>query len=263
MRAPSRHTLGASVACLALAMSLAGSLGGCASKPAATDSADAGDDAAVNDPYENTNRFFYKVNDTIDTYSLKPIAQGYVYVTPQPVRTGVHNLLSNLSSPALFANDVAQANPKRAGDTFMRFLINSTVGVVGVFDVAKSVGYRSHDTDFGVTLGLWGVPEGPFLYLPILGPNSPRGVVGYAADAALDPFTYVPHGYGLVTFNWARYGLGAIDTRASLLADLDKVKANALDPYATFRSLYRQHVQSQIDEARRDRDTTPPDWTAN
>ena len=241
-------------------------LAGCAGKSAPTTAADAGDAAdedQVNDPYENTNRFFYKVNDTIDTYSLKPIAQGYVYVTPQPVRTGIHNFLANISSPVLFTNDVAQANPKRAGDTFMRFMINSTAGVLGVFDVAKLAGYRAHDTDFGVTLGLWGVPEGPFLYLPFLGPNSPRGVTGYAVDAAIDPFTYVPHGYGLRTFNWARYGMGIIDTRAGLLTDLDKVKANALDPYATIRSLYRQHVQSQINEARDDKRLTPPDWTSN
>jgi phospholipid-binding lipoprotein MlaA len=241
-------------------------LAGCAGKSAPTTAADAGDAAdedQVNDPYENTNRFFYKVNDTIDTYSLKPIAQGYVYVTPQPVRTGIHNFLANISSPVLFTNDVAQANPKRAGDTFMRFMINSTAGVLGVFDVAKLAGYRAHDTDFGVTLGLWGVPEGPYLYLPFLGPSSPRGATGYALDAAVDPFTYVPHGYGLRTFNWARYGMGVIDTRANLLTDLDKVKANALDPYATIRSLYRQHVQSQINEARDDKRLTPPNWPSN
>ena len=241
-------------------------LAGCAGKSAPTTAADAGDAAdedQVNDPYENTNRFFYKVNDTIDTYSLKPIAQGYVYVTPQPVRTGIHNFLANISSPVLFTNDVAQANPKRAGDTFMRFMINSTAGVLGVFDVAKLAGYRAHDTDFGVTLGLWGVSEGPYLYLPFLGPSSPRGATGYALDAAVDPFTYVPHGYGLRTFNWARYGMGVIDTRANLLTDLDKVKANALDPYATIRSLYRQHVQSQINEARDDKRLTPPNWPSN
>jgi phospholipid-binding lipoprotein MlaA len=248
---------------LAASMGVALVLAGCAGKPAVTDQAAAGDDEQVNDPYESTNRFFYGVNDKIYAYSIRPLAQGYIYVTPHPVRTGVSNALANLSSPALFANDVAQANPRRAGDTFMRFVINSTVGVVGVFDVAKSVGYRGHDTDFGVTLGLWGVPEGPFLYLPVLGPSSPRGVAGYAANVALDPFTYVPHGYGLVTFNWARFGLTAVDTYATLMPDLDKVKANALDPYATFRSLYRQHVQSQIDESRNDNRLTPPDWTPN
>lgn len=244
---------------LAALLGLAVTLSACATKPA-TQSADAGDDQAANDPYENTNRFFYRVNDAIDTYSLKPVAQAYVYVTPAPVRTGVHNVLSNLGSPALFVDDVTQANPRRAGDTFMRFIINSTIGVAGIFDVAKSVGYRAHDTDFGITLGVWGIGEGPFLYLPVLGPSSPRAVVGFAADNAFDPFDYVPHGYGLRTFAWAKFAMGTIDTRSRLLTDLDKVKANALDPYATFRSLYRQHVQSELDAARSDKRSTPPDW---
>ena len=240
----------------------AGTTAAASATPSAGAAADDTADEQVSDPYENTNRFFYGVNDAIDRYSLKPIAQGYVFITPQPVRSGIHNFLANLSSPVLFTNDVAQANPKWAGTTFMRFMINSTAGVLGVFDVAKTVGYRAHDTDFGITLALWGVPTGPFLYLPILGPSSPRGVAGYAVDAAIDPFNYVPHGYGLVTFNWARFGLGAIDTRASLLADLDKVKANALDPYATFRSLYTQHVRSQVQEARDANTHTTPDWSS-
>lgn len=217
---------------------------GGASAPAAGDADDA------NDPYESTNRFFYKVDDTLIRYSIKPVSQGYVAVVPAPVRTGLHNVLTNLSSPVLFTNDVAQAKPKRAGDTFMRFIINSTAGGLGVFDVATGWGYPAHDTNFGVTLGLWGVPSGPYLYLPVLGPSSPRAVVGTAVDAAVDPFTYVPHGYGLKTLNWARYGLGIVDTYSRVSSDLDHVKAGALDPYATFRSLYRQHVQSQIDEAR-------------
>jgi phospholipid-binding lipoprotein MlaA len=144
----------------------------------------------------------------------------------------------------------------------MRFLINSTAGVLGVFDVAKSAGYAAHDTGGNITLALWGVPDGPFLYLPVLGPSSPRATTGYLMDVAADPFTYVPHGYGLRTLNWARYGLGIVDTRANLLTDLDKVKSSALDPYATFRSLYRQHTQSEIDATRADNRSTTPDWYA-
>jgi len=212
-----------------------------------------GDADDVNDPYETTNRFFYRVDDTLVRYTIKPVSQGYVAVVPTPVRNGLHNVLTNLSSPVLFTNDVAQANPKHAGDTFMRFIINSTAGGLGVFDVASGWGFPAHQTNFGVTLGLWGVPSGPYLYLPILGPSSPRGVAGTALDAAVDPFTYVPHGYGLITLNWARYGLGVVDTYSRVSGDLDHVKAGALDPYATFRSLYRQHVQSQIDEARASR----------
>jgi phospholipid-binding lipoprotein MlaA len=243
---------------LVVAAALAAALGGCASSPPAAPAQTA--DAEPNDPFENTNRFFYRVNDTLDTYALKPVAQAYVFVLPSPVRTGVHNVLANLSAPVLFANDVAQAKPRRAGDTFMRFVINSSVGVLGVFDVAKSVGYKAHETDGGITLALWGVPAGPFLYLPVLGPSNPRDATGFALDTGVDPFTYVPRGYGLLTLNWARYGLGAVDTRASLLGDIDRIKSTALDPYATFRSLYLQHRQSQIDNTRNDTRATQPDW---
>jgi phospholipid-binding lipoprotein MlaA len=160
----------------------------------------------------------------------------------------------------LFADDVSQANPQHAGDTFMRFVINSTIGGAGVFDVAKSLGYPAHDTNFGITLGLWGVPTGPFLYLPFVGPSSPRAVAGRAADTALDPFTWVPRGYGLKTFNWARYGVGIVDERATYMSDIEHVKASALDPYATFRSLYRQNINSQVEAAKHPAPTTPPSW---
>ena len=104
------------------------------------------------------------------------------------------------------------------------------------------------------------MPSGPYLYLPLLGPSSPRDATGFGIDSALDPFSYVPHGYGLKTFNWARYGIALLDVRSRHLTDLDAVKKGALDPYATFRSLYRQNLQSQIDESRHDKAETPPAW---
>ena len=247
---------------LAAALLLLGPLLGCATPPPASNPDAVAEFNEANDPLEPTNRVLYAINNGIDTVILRPAAVAYRAALPEPVRTGIHNLLSNLSSPVLFANDVAQAHPRHAGDTFMRFLINSTVGVVGVFDVAKSMGYKAHGTDFGVTLGVWGVGEGPYLYLPFLGPGSPRSVTGFAADQALDPFTWVPHGYELKTMNWARFGMTAIDTRSRLLGDLDKIKATALDPYASIRSLYRQHVQSQVDEAKQPEKLTPPSWQA-
>ena len=253
--APS-HRIAAAVS-LAVA---AAALSACATRPPASDTEATEEFNQTNDPLEPTNRFFYKVNDKLDRYTLKPVAQAYVYVVPSPVRTGVHNVLANLSSPVIFGNDILQTNPRRAGDTFMRFLINSTAGGLGVFDVAKGLGYPGHDTGFNITLALWGVPDGPYLYLPVLGPSSPRASAGFAGDIALDPFTYVPRGYGLLTLNWARYGLGVIDTRASLLTDLDKVTSTALDPYATIRSLYRQHTASQVEESRHDKPATTPSW---
>jgi phospholipid-binding lipoprotein MlaA len=255
---PSRRLPAAGRPCLRYGtLAIAGfALGACGGQTAATGAAA----DQVNDPYESTNRFFYSVDDKLDRYALKPVAEGYIYVVPSPVRGSVHNVLSNLASPVLFADDVSQANPRRAGDTFMRFIINSTVGGLGAFDVATGWGYPHHDTDFGVTLALWGVPSGPFLYLPVLGPSSPRAVAGYGADIALDPFTWVPRGYGLLTFNWARNGVNVIDVRSRLIPDLDKVKAGALDPYATFRSLYQQNLASKIEAARHDEPGTPPLW---
>ncbi len=242
----------AAIAMLALGLGLS-ACGGQQSQPGAE--AD-----QTNDPYESTNRFFYGVNDKLDRYALKPVAQGYIYIVPNPVRGSVHNVLSNLSSPVTFADDVSQANPRRAGDTFMRFIINSTAGGFGLFDVATGWGYPTHDTDFGVTLALWGVPSGPYLYLPLLGPSSPRAVAGYGADIALDPFTWVPRDHGLLTLNWARNGLNLLDTRARLIPDLDKVKEGALDPYATYRSLYQQNLAAKIEAARNDKPGTPPLW---
>ncbi len=234
-------------------------LSACATRPPASDQAATQEFEQTNDPLEPTNRFFYDVNDKIDRYSLKPLSEGYVAVVPSPVRTGVHNVLANLSSPVLFTDDVTQANPRRASGTLWRFVINSTVGVGGVFDVAASLGLPAHDTNFGVTLALWGVPAGPYLYLPVVGPSSTRGALGFAADSAFDPFNYVPHGYGLLTLNWAKLGLGALDARSRYASDLEHVKAGALDPYATFRSLYRQNTESLVEEARKDSlpNTTP------
>ena len=244
--------------CLSLAL-LAG-LAACAARPPASNPDALAEYRQKNDPLEPTNRFFYRVDDTLDTYALRPVAQAYVYVLPTPVRSGVHNVLANLSSPVLFADDVLQAKPRRAGDTFMRFLINSSAGALGIFDVAARVGYPAHAADFGETLALWGVPAGPFLFLPVLGPTNPRDAGGFGVDSALDPFFYVPRGIGLLTLNWARAGVGAVDSRSRVLGDVASVKKTALDPYATFRSLYRQHRASQIQDVRADTRSTPPDW---
>jgi phospholipid-binding lipoprotein MlaA len=233
-------------------------LSGCATKPA--DPTGLADYEHTNDPLEPTNRFFFRVSDTLDTYTLRPVAQAYVWAVPEPARNGVHNALSNLASPAVFFNDVFETRPARAGDTFMRFLINSTVGVGGVLDVAKGWGYPAHPADGGMTLASWGVPQGPYLFLPLLGPSSPRALTGFGMDIALAPLNYVPRGYGLITLNWALYGIGIVDARAQVLADLDQIKKNALDPYATIRSLYRQHRNAEIQAMRDDHRMTVPDW---
>ena len=245
---------------LAAAMLLA--LSGCATPPPASDPDAVADFQQTNDPLEPTNRVLYAVNNGIEAVVLRPLAVGYRYAVPDPVRAHVHNVLINLDSPVTLANDMMQGKPRRAGDTLMRFVINSTVGAAGVFDVASDWGYPYHDTDFGVTMALWGVPEGPFLYLPVIGPSNPRDASGYGVDIALDPLTWVGNGAVVTDLDYARYGVTAVDVEARVYPDLDKAKASALDPYATLRSLYRQYRQSEIDKTRADNRATAPDWVA-
>lgn len=242
----------------ALLAPLAG-LGGCATPPPASDTEATQQYRANNDPLEPTNRVFYAVNNGIDTVVLRPLAIIYRQV-PQAIRNPIHNLLDNLGNPVTFGNDVLEAKPRRAGDTFMRFLINTTVGVAGLFDVASGWGYPSHDADFGITLALWGLPNGPYLFLPVLGPSSPRDAAGFGVDQVMDPFFWPPNGGGMNAFRLSRTGVSAVDARERVLDQTDQITKTALDPYATFRSLYQQHRQSQIDAVRSDDRQTVPDW---
>jgi phospholipid-binding lipoprotein MlaA len=247
---------------LALSAALAITLAACATKPSADDPEAIADFEQTNDPLEPTNRVFYAINNGIDTVILKPAAQAYRFVVPGAVRRSVHNVLSNLGTPVQLTNDILEGKPRRAGDTAMRFVINSTAGVLGIFDVATGWGYPDHDADFGMTLANWGVPEGPFLFLPVLGPSNPRDAAGFGANIALDPFTWIgaPNDAALSAFNWSRYGLNAVDSRERVLDAIDQIKKTALDPYATFRSLYRQHRQAQIEDLRNDNRATIPVW---
>jgi len=242
------------------ALLIAATLGACATPPPASDPAAVADFKRTNDPLEPTNRVFYAINNALDDVVLRPLAVGYRYAVPSSVREHVDNMLGNLNTPVVLANDMMQGKPRRAGDTFARFFINSTIGIGGLFDVATDAGYPGHDADFGETLALWGVPEGPFLYLPVLGPTDPRDAAGFGVDVALSPFTWVGQGHVVSNLEYTQYGLTAVSTRAALIPDLDKVKEQALDPYATFRSLYRQHRRAQIEAIRDDDRHTVPIW---
>lgn len=222
----------------------------CATPPPTTDPDAVAEYRQNNDPYEPANRVFYAVNTGLDTVILRPLAVAYHYAVPGVVRRPVGNLIANLGNPVIFANDVFQGRPRQAGVTVGRLLINTTVGVGGLFDVAKGWGLPAHDNDFGITLALWGVPSGPFLFLPVLGPSNPRDAVGYGVDVALDPILYPANGGGFNAFRLSRTGVGAVDTREKLLDTTASIEKTSLDPYATYRSLYQQHRQSVIDQAR-------------
>ncbi|MSO90263.1 MAG: VacJ family lipoprotein [Acetobacteraceae bacterium] len=241
-----------------LAVFLAVGLTGCATPPPASDAAATADFQEINDPLEPTNRVMYQIHSGIDTVVMRPLAQGYRAVIPQLVREGVHNLLTNMATPVIMANDMIQGKPVRAEDSFMRFLINTVFGLGGLIDVAKEWGWQHHDNDFGTTLALWGVDEGPFLFLPILGPSNPRDLVGFGANIATDPWTWVVSGTDKTLFHWSRRGLSALDGRERVLDGVDSIQKIALDPYATFRSLYRQRRAARVQEVRDDKRVREP-----
>jgi phospholipid-binding lipoprotein MlaA len=233
---------------------------GCAKAPPASDQEAVAEYNETNDPLEPTNRVFYAINDGVDVVVLRPLALAYRYLVPQPVRDHTHNVLANLGEPVALGNDMLQGKPRRAGDSLMRFLVNTTVGVLGIFDVATGWGWPAHDSDPGITFAIWGVPPGPYLYLPVLGPSNPRDAVGFGVGYAMDPFTWIGQGTVVDDLGHARLGFSALDQRERVLDELDRIKAEALDPYATIRSLARQHRQSQIDDVRSDTRATVPNW---
>ena len=144
----------------------------------------------VADPIEPVNRAIFSFNMFVDTWLLEPVARGYRFVTPEPARRSVANFLANLRSPVIFANDALQGERERAGITLGRFMINTTLGVAGLFDPASALGYHRHDEDFGQTLGVWGVPSGPYLMLPLLGPSNGRDTAGRVGDYFINPLNH-------------------------------------------------------------------------
>ncbi len=242
------------------ALFAAAGLGGCATPPNPADADAVAEYRDADDPLEPTNRVFYAINNGLDTVLLRPLAVGYRAVVPATVRSHTHNVLVNLGTPVALFDDILGARPRRAGDNLMRLVINTTIGIGGIFDVATDWGWPSHDSDAGITLALWGLPDGAFLFLPVLGPSNPRDAVGFGTDIAMDPSTWVGQGAVLKGIGYGRFFFGAIDARERVLDDLDRIKAQALDPYATIRSLARQHRASQVDDARNDNRHTIPAW---
>ncbi len=195
----------------------------------------------TNDPFEGSNRFFFDVNQVLDDVLLRPVSVAYRAVMPDFARDGVRNFMNNLNSPVIFANDLLQGEGDRAGDTLVRFGINSTIGLGGLIDVAKEVGYGYHDEDFGQTLAVWGVDEGPYLYLLLMGPSSARDFTGFVVDRGFDPLTYVNWGDDDLEYvPVARTVLNVIDLRSRNIETLDDIERSSVDYYASIRSLYRQ-----------------------
>ena len=214
-----------------LILVLAVGLNGCASTKGPSTSQQA-------DPYENINRKVYGFNDKVDDYVAKPIADGYKVITPDFMETGVSNFFNNLKTINVVLNDVLQAKFVQGGRDTGRFLMNSTLGLAGIFDVAKNVGLEQNDEDFEQTLAVWGMPQGSYIVLPLLGPITTRGIPGAVFDSAANPANYVGAPIQIISM---------INSRANAEGALKFIDEAALDPYVFTRESFlqwRNHLAS-------------------
>ncbi|WP_295541744.1 VacJ family lipoprotein [uncultured Thiohalocapsa sp.] len=220
--------------CAATVLTVSLFVGGCASLPP--------EYRDPQDPWQPFNRAVFRFNTDFDNAFLKPAAEGYRFITPEPVDEGITNFFNNIADATSAVNNVLQFKLSRAGSDVGRVFINTTVGFVGFFDVASNVGLPSYKEDFGQTLGYWGFGAGPFVVLPILGPSNVRDTFGLAGDIVLDPFFNLRKD----EIYWGFVTLRIIDRRAELLAAGDLIDAAAIDPYTLVRDAYLQRRRSLV-----------------
>ncbi len=239
---------GRAVLPVCLAVAILG-LAACATRPASSDRAALAAYEEAGDPLEPLNRYFFDLTNFVDFILIRPLAEIYRALAPAFVRRGIGNSLSNLSAPVTFVNDVLQGEPRRAAQTLWRFGVNSTIGVGGVFDVAARAGVERHGEDFGQTLAVYGVPAGPYIFIPFMGPSSVRDVLGSGVDTFISPTAYTNLSDTAV-LRGARTTLGILNGRANLL-DIDRqIQRTSVDPYTALRSFYRQNRLNQIRNGR-------------
>ena len=245
MRRPAPSLL--AICCLAVL-----ALSACATRPPASEPEARAEFDANNDPLEPLNRGLFFVHEGLDTLVLRPAAEMYRLFLPPIIRTSITNALANLRSPVILANDLLQGETERARITAERFLINTTLGIGGILDPATDMGRPRHSEDFGQTLAVWGSGEGFFLFVPGFGPSSARDAIGFGVDILLDPLFWVTldPGRGLEAFVVTRATATPLSQREALIETVDRVRRDSLDPYATFRSGWRQQRERDIRNGR-------------
>lgn len=221
---------------IVLALALLAMLAACSPRP---------HPIGFNDPYEKVNRGVHAFNKGLDRAALRPVAMGYGAVLPQPARDGVRNFSENVATPGYAVNSVLQGRPDNFLHHSFRFLVNSTIGIGGLFDVAARMGLGPKPTDFGETLYLWGAPEGPYMELPLFGPRTGRAAVGVVADFFLDPLFWVLDTPESFTATGAGI-LGVIDTRYRYRESIDDVLYDSVDSYARARIIYLQQRRFEL-----------------
>lgn len=233
-------------------MSLALAAAGCASSnPSDAPAQGAGEDMVVNgetisDPFEGGNRVVMKINEGIDKAVLEPVARGYRYVAPKPVRQSVRNFLRNLKSPIIMGNELLQGDFEGFANATGRLVINTLLGVGGLFDLADYGGIPYESEDFGQTLAVWGVGNGPYIVIPIIGPSTMRDGTGMLVDSFADPVRIYMFNHDLEWLHYTRVGVGIVDTREEYLDIIDDLRRNSFDYYAAIRSAYYQRRQALV-----------------
>lgn len=197
----------------------------------------------IYDPIEPWNRLVFSFNDTFYEYAFKPVAKTYNFVLPEDARISVRNFFDNIGMPVRFVNNLLQFKIKKAGIELARFGVNSTLGIVGIFDVAdKQLNLKKHDEDFGQTLGAFGLGNGIYIVWPFLGPSSLRDTVGLAGDSFLDPINQISDDESLFAVHAYKY----LNNGSLRMKDYDDLKESALDPYTAFKDAYYQYRKEQV-----------------
>ncbi len=238
-----------------IAVAVVGLMAGCATVP--TDPAARTEFKANNDPLEPMNRRIFAVNLFLDKVLIKPVALGYRHVVPQKGRDAIHHFLMNLDEPVIMVNEILQGRLADATATADRTIVNTTFGFAGFVDVASQNNMPKKKADFGQTLYVWGIHDGPFLMLPLFGPTNPRDGLGMGADIYLDPIRYVARANHYPTaFSTGRTVVNGIDLRERNIETMNELEHEAVDFYASLRSLYRQNRAAELNNGKVV--TTPP-----
>lgn len=198
------------------------------------------------DPWEKFNRGTFAFNKVFDKYLLAPVAKGYRIILPSEIRTGIRNFFNNLKEPWTSINSALQGDFKNTGNSIARFCINTTIGLLGIFDVASNLGIEKQKEDFGQTLAVYGVEPGPYIVLPLLGPSTFRDAMGKVAGFVADPVTLALNRDGKENWLWIGTALKGIDFREQNLEKIDNLEATSVDFYATIRSLYLERRNRMI-----------------
>ena len=235
---------------LVLALSAALALSACASEPETpVSAAEQADIAATNDPAESVNRVVFDTNDFLDQLLIRPLAELYRVTVPPGLRDRVAAMLKNMSEPVVLANNLLQGEGSKAGVTFERFVVNTTLGVGGMFEVASDFDLQQQQGDFGQTLYVWGMGEGPYVVLPLFGPSNIRDAIGLGVDTLISPWKYAVASGGTTirdTFTITDMTAEALSRREENIEALDALRQGSLDFYAQMRSVYRQHRAKEL-----------------